>query len=112
MRNDLNNVKTNSFNLTSAINFQKKQSSKFKLIKRFSVFISLLIFSLAINTNIFAGIPTVDPGALIQSIREYKKQIEQYQMQLRQYEDMIKNSKLPKDFVWSDLSKTLSRKNV
>jgi len=67
----------------------------------------ILITVLTVSNLTLAGIPTIDPAALIQAVLEYQKQIEQYKNQLQQYEDRIRNSKLPKDFVWSDLTKTL-----
>jgi len=68
----------------------------------------LFIITISCINFVYAGIPTIDPAALVQAIQNYQKQILQYQTQLRQYEDMIKNSKLPKDFVWSDINNVLA----
>jgi len=68
----------------------------------------LFFFVLFCSDFSYAGIPTMDPVALVQAVVEYQKQIQQYQTQLHQYEDMIKNSKLPKDFVWGDVSNVLA----
>jgi len=80
--------------------------SNFIRLSRFKQALFTSLF-LAFSLNAWAGIPTIDPASIAQSIIMTLKQIEQYKTQLKQYEDRLKNSKNPKDFVWSDLGQTL-----
>jgi len=83
----------------------------FQSFRQYQTLIKAVITSLILscsNLTFANGIPTIDPIALIQAVKEYTKQLQQYKTQLQQYEDMIRNSQLPKDFVWSDINHVLN----
>jgi P-type conjugative transfer protein TrbJ len=81
------------------------------------VVLILFVYVVSITTTpIYAGIPVIDGGNLIQnvlqaieSISQTLKQIESYKTQLQQYETMLKNTTSPSTYTWDRAMETMNR---
>ena len=51
--------------------------------------LSLIASTLLISTSFSAGIPTMDVGALTQSVLSYQEQVKMYAQQLKDYQQLL-----------------------